>query len=131
MSEVIKKVLKIVKDNGEDWQVQREHIKSVMQYIIRNTSASVKVTIDIDTAKGCTQYTMFLKALEFIASKSSDLKYEEDDYGNRILTVNIPAHILKEYLEDRLADVITDARMLADFLAGFKTLVNLVSENKE
>jgi len=131
MSEVIKKVLKIVKDNGEDWQVQREHIKSVMQYIIRNTSASVKVTIDIDTAKGCTQYTMFLKALEFIASKSSDLKYEEDDYGNRILTVNIPAHILKEYLEDRLADVITDARMLADFLAGFETLVNLVSENKE
>jgi len=131
MSEVIKKVLKIVKDNGEDWQVQREHIKSVMQYIIRNTSASVKVTIDIDTAKGCTQYTMFLKALEFIASKSSDLKYEEDDYGNRILTVNIPAHIFKEYLEDRLADVITDARMLADFLAGFETLVNLVSENKE
>jgi len=124
-------VIKMVREGGEEWQKQREHIKGFLQHIIKHADAFVEVTLDIDTAKGYTQYTMFLKALEFIASKSSDLKYKEDDYGNKILTVKLPAHIFKEYLEDRLADVITDARMLADILAGFKTLIALVSERKE
>jgi len=124
-------VIKIVREGGEEWQKQREQIKGFLQHMIRNTEAFVEVTLDIDVAKGHTQYIMFLKALEFIASKSSDLKYKEDDYGNRILTVKLPTYAFKEYLEDRMADVITDARFLAEFLAGFKTLVALVSENKE
>ncbi|RLI82074.1 MAG: hypothetical protein DRP01_10295 [Archaeoglobales archaeon] len=124
-------VVKMVREGGEEWQKQREHIKGFLQHMIRNTEAFVEVTLDIDTAKGCTQYTMFQKALEFIASKSKDLEYRRNDFGYTILTVKLPAHIFKEYLEDRLADVITDARFLAEFLAGFKTLIALVSESKE
>lgn len=127
----MEEVIKIVREGGEEWQRQREHIKGFLQHIIKNTEAFVEVSIDIDMAKGHTYYTMFLKALDFITSKSKDLECKRNNYGHTILTVKLPTHIFKEYLEDRLADVITDARFLADFLAGFKTLVNLVSDSKE
>ena len=122
-------VIKMVREGGEEWQKQREHIKGFLQHMIRNADAFVEVTIDIETAKGYTYYSMFCKAIDYIASKSTDLKCEFDRQHGMVLTVKLPAHIFKEYLEDRLADVITDARVLADFLAGFKTLVNLVSES--
>ena len=124
-------VIRMVRESGEEWQKQREQIKEFLQHIIRNTDASVKVTIDIETAKGYTHYSMFLKALEYIASKNTDIKCEFDRQHGIVLTVKLPSHIFKEYLEDKLVDVITDARVLADFLAGFKTLGALVSENKE
>jgi len=124
-------VIKIVREDGEEWQKKREHIKGFLQHMIKNAEAFVEVTLDIDTAKGHTQYTMFLKALDFIASKSKDLNCKRNDYGHTILTVKLPTYAFKEYLEDRMADVITDARFLAEFLAGFKTLVALVSESKE
>jgi len=123
-------VIKMVRRDREELQKKRVHVRGILQHIIRNADASVRVTIDIETAKGYTQYTMFLKALEYIASKNTDIKCEFDSQHGMVLTVKLPSHIFKDYLEDKLVDVITDARELAEFLSGFKTLVNLVSESE-
>ena len=132
----MEEVMEIVRGNKEEWQKQKEHVRSILApHIIKHINAFVEVTISIEHARAYTENAMFKKALSFLCERSKDIKCEFKDTSYcpncAVLTVKLPAHIFKEYLEDRLADVITDARVLADFLAGFKTLVALVSENKE
>jgi len=128
-------VMDMLRGEKEEWQRQKEQVKGALTYMTRGINAFVEVAIHIPEAKGFTEYEMFKKALSFITSKNSGITCEFKSVSNcadcAVIKVKLPTFTFKEYLEDKLAEVITDARVLAEFLSGFKTLVALVSENKE
>jgi len=130
----MEKVVEIVKDNKEEWQREKEQVKGFLPHIIKHTNAFVEVTINIPNARAYTDDAMFKKALSFLCERSGDITCKfKDTYGCvncAVLTVRLPTYVFKEYLEDKLAELITDARVLAEFLSDFRVLVNLVSESK-
>jgi len=132
-------VMDMLRGEKEEWQRQKEQVKDALTYMTRGINAFAEVAIYIPEAKGFTEYEMFKKALSFITSKNSGIscEFKSVSYCGHncadcaVIKVKLPTFTFKEYLEDKVAELITDARELADFLSGFKTLVALVSESKE